>query len=368
MSLRTNRDRIGQSASLEIKQSLMSEGLMASRLALVACAAVAALTQTACGSLRDKNGAAVNAAGLDEDASASGAAAISMGSALAGSSSSSSQVARRSTDPDWVAELKAALSPLPRAMAASLCPTFATTSADCSANGGTLWLRYQACSFLGAGEWNGVKALRSSSGSASCGSFPNPGANGSLVRQFVSAPGSSQPSQATVAIGAATVVVDDASANLANFDGVAIPAIDAGGGYGVRVDFNGSGARVQATVRRRVAMAGAFDHSISGSLAISEASPAAASRLLNGSIAVYHNGMRVVGSSTFTNVQHDLVCCVPVSGTIETTFSAGANVAPTALGAAFVGKTERLTFNGCGLATYQAPNGQTASVRLARCY
>lgn len=297
---------------------------------------------------------------LVEDSSASGAVAGLIGGALSQSSASAVQAR---TDPGrsrlpWI---------LPEAIAAGFCPTFATAAGTtCTATGSTIWLRYLACSFAASNaQWTGNLSLAMSSGSASCGTFPNPGASGSLYLQFVSGFGSTTPSKGFVTSAYGTAVaIDDETADLGNFDNVTVAAIR-NGGYGVRVNYAADGSRSGALFARRV-YASTFDHSIRGSISISE-TVGGSSRTASGSISVYHNGVRVVGTSTFSGIVHSNVCCLPVSGRISTSFAAGSNVAPTAIGATLVGLTETLDITGCGTGTWTKANGETAQVSLSRC-
>jgi hypothetical protein len=302
------------------------------------------------------------------DDSASGAAASAVGGALSGTSASGSLAIYKMREQDpvhgfWMMVAKAVE---PAAMASSLCPTFATTGAGCSASGSSLWLTYSGCTFQGYSQWTGVQKITKSSGSATCGSFPTPPANGTLYRQFVTASGSNTPGSVSLVADNWSGVIDNSSANLSNFDGQTINAIQ-NGGYGAAVSFNSSGARSGVTLAHRVYVTGVFDHTVTGNLSITEGN-AASSRTISGQVTVYHNRMRVVGTSTFSNVVHENVCCLPVSGTITTAFAAGVNVSPTALGSLLVGKTESLTFTGCGTASYTSASGAVSNVKLHRCF
>src|ERR1700722_11266391 len=96
-----------------------------------------------------------------------------------------------------------------------------------------------------------------------------------------------------------------------------------------------------------------MDHTIDGGLTISETgSGASISRTVTGSIVVYHNLLRVIGTAVFTDVVYNDTCCGPVSGSITTTFAQGNNVSPTRAGSFAVGESETLTFNGCDSANY----------------
>lgn len=326
---------------------------------------MAAALVSACGKGKDDNSAQSAASA---DASASGAAASAVGGALSGSMAGGTQAFNEiDRDPArglWALLLRAARPEI--AQASSLCPTFLTSGAGCSTSGANMWLSYSGCTFTGIATWTGVQELSMSSGSASCGTFPNPGANATLYRQFVSASGSSTPSSLNLTADNWSAAIDDSSSDLANFDGQTISTVH-NGGYGSAVHFAANGTRDSVTIKHRASVTGVFDHSVAGSLTISEAS-GASSRTLSGSVTVYHNRLRVVGTSTFSSVIHQNVCCLPTSGTITTSFAAGSNVSPTTLGNLLVGKSESLTFTGCGTATYTDVNGNQSSVTLHRCF
>jgi len=301
------------------------------------------------------------------DSSASGAAAGAVGGALSNSSSGGTQAAMKFTMPQSLfATLRQNLSPMPQAMASLFCPTFRSQSNQCTVSGSTMWLNYSACTFAGAAEWNGTQAITMSSGTATCGAFPNPGDSGTLYRQYVTAPGSNTPGEVTLTAGGTQGIVDDASPNLANFDNDTLTAINANSGYGAAVTFGANGARSAIAVGHHIAVTGEFDHSVIGNLSISE-NPGAASRTVSGSVKVYHNLLKVIGTATFSGVVHNDICCLPVSGQISTVYSAGTNVQPTNAGSKLVGQTETLTFTGCGTATLELA-GVTTNVTLKRCF
>lgn len=171
----------------------------------------------------------------------------------------------------------------------------------------------------------------------------------------------------TVSGDLGSALVDHSSANLSNFDNQNIATIH-NGGYGLAVSFNAQGARSSINFAHRTVVTNWFDHSVVGNLNLSEASASATSRTINsGTVTVYHNLLKIVGTSTISNLVHKNTCCLPVQGSITTAFTAGQNVSPTTLGSKYVGKSETLTFNGCGSATYQDINGNTASITLSRC-
>lgn len=250
------------------------------------------------------------------------------------------------------------------------CPTFATgAGATCSASGSSLWLTYSGCSFPGsATTYTGAQGFFMSAGSAACGSFPNPGPNGTLYRQYVTASGSTTPSS-LVRHGAdgGLMAIDNHTSNLSNFDGQALATL-IHGGYGASVHFDATGARDAVTLGHRINTAGVFDQTIYGNFSVAESGSNTTSRTVSGTLTVYHNALQVIGTSVFSGLIHRNTCCLPVSGTITTTFSAGQNVSPTTLGAAYVGKTETLTLTGCGTGTLQSVDGSTAEVSLSRCF
>ena len=319
-----------------------------------------------------KNGGTTTGNPLTEDSSASGAAAQALGGALSASDANGLQAFySKQSSPVHVAHGSKweIFSLFPKAYAAGICPTFNTAAGPkCAVSGGNMWLNYSHCSFPSSSAiWDGVQAITMSAGTASCGTFPNPGASSSLYRQFVSAMNSTSPWAMVIRSGYGSVgVVDHVTSNLSNFDNQSIATL-INGGYGMRVDFNGTGARSAITLRQRIAVVGSYDHTIDGSLTIAETF-GGSSRTVNGTITVYLNGLQVVGTSVFNTVVHNNICCLPVSGSITTSFAAGANVAPTALGTLFVGASETLTFTGCGTAQLQQYDGTVKSVSLSRCF
>lgn len=296
---------------------------------------------------------------LAEDTSASGSAAGALGGALSGSSANGS-VQQQQTRMVSV--------PLSLRAQATSCPTFHTAAgAQCVASGGTLWLTFATCSYPGYSLLlDGYLAIKESAGSAACGTFPNPGASGTIYRQYVQGAGSTTPGLFSITSGGYTAYIDNQTANLGNFDNQPISTI-LNSGYGTKVVLDNTGARSQIVMANRVFSVGHFDHVITGTLNIAEVA-GASTRTVNGAITVYHNGLKVVGTSTFTNVVHSDTCCLPISGKIKTTFSAGANVPPTGLGSLFINQSETLILNGCGVGTLTDYTGTTTNVALTRCY
>jgi hypothetical protein len=264
------------------------------------------------------------------------------------------------------------LNPLSSATAASSCATFETSQGSgCDASGATMWLSYSDCTFAeGKAFWTGTQGLfmTSTADTASCGTFPNPGSGGYLTRQVVSASGSTTPDLLTIKNSyGTTAYVDDKTADLGNFDSQPIGKL-INNGYGSQVSFNGpGGSRDSITIAQRLMVSVLLDESVTGTLSVSE-TVGSTQRTVSGSLTVYHNLLKVVGTSTFQNVVHTDGCCYPSSGTISTTFSAGSHESPTALGALLVGKTETLEITACGTGTLTSVNGSVQTVALTRCY
>jgi hypothetical protein len=327
---------------------------------------VTSLALVSCGKNSDSSASSA-------DDSASGAAASAAGGALSGSSGNGTLAfLETKQSPTLMASLKQNLKQsfelLPNAFADTLCPTYKTTGSSCDASGDSMWLSYDSCSFGGTNSWNGVQEIISTV-SASCGTFPTPAANGNLIRQIVASSGSSVPGKATItaADGSALGTIDDATANLGNFDLQTIPTV-VNSGYGAKVSFGSNGMRDALSLNHHISVNGVFDHSVTGNLTVVESVNSPTTRTLTGSVLVYHNLLKVVGTSTFNSVVHDDTCCLPIGGSISTVFAAGQNVATTLLGKAVIGKSETLTFTGCGTAVYQAYDGSTANVTLNRCF
>jgi hypothetical protein len=257
---------------------------------------------------------------------------------------------------------------VPSALASSTCPTLKAGGTGCSASGSSMWLTYAGCEFFASSAtWTGTQSLTMSSGTPSCGSFPNPGSGQVLARQLVASAGSSTRATATrVNSFGTSVTVDNASTNLKNFDGATIAPV-ANGGYGAQVTFGAQGIRTSIVIAERF-YATAYDHSVTGTAAVTETA-GQTSRTLSGTFIVYDNVLKVKGVSTFTGLTHTDGCCLPTAGTITTAFEAGANVSPASTAAqSYVGKTETLVLSGCGAGTLTDINNSTTSITLANCF
>lgn len=316
---------------------------------------LATLTFLSCGKSLDATTSAA------EDTSASGAAASSVGGSIASSSSSGTVATYDRNGSIWNLVQ-------PSAFAANICATVKTANgAGCTTTGNAADIVYGACSFgTSAATWSGTQeiTLVSPVVAVACGTFPTPG-NSTLQRQFISATLTAGSGSRTTAAGTA-VILDNASTNLSNFDNQIISANISSGGYGTAVTFSAN-VRTAVSVKQRVYVQGGlgFDHSVVGSVNIAES---AGVRTVTGSTTVYHNKLKVVGTSVFTGVTYNDSSCVPVGGSIKTTFAAGANVSATTAGLAFIGRSETLAFNGDGTATYTDPTSASSIVKLSHCF
>lgn len=346
---------------------------LASPVMLTALLGLLGLFQGGCGGTTAGNPAV-------EDFSVSGAAASAVGGALSGSSPNATQAhqvvssrSSRATLP-LSAGFRALLSPWPEALASTTCPTYKSDSAEgCSSDADTQWLELDDCQYgASATTWSGtIATIVSPALSASCGAFPRLTPPGYLYRQYVTAPGSTTPGSVQITSSFGTVSTVDnkmTSGTLYNFAGDAITTI-INNGYGTSTHFNSSGVRDQLTLAHRLTKGGSLDLTISGQLGITEDSTGTSgSQTVSGSIRVYHNYLRLIATSTFENVIHQNTCCLPVSGTISTTFSSDSSVAPTSAGSKEIGKTETLTLTGCGTGTLQNYDGTSNSVVLTHCF
>ena len=297
-----------------------------------------------------------------EDPSSSGLAASAVGGAINSSDSGGASAMMSPVKPSSVTPLMGLF--ILKAEAATICPRLTTANGSGCTNGGTyVDLSYAGCTLgNGVATWTGTMEVSISGGAGiACGTFPAPN-NQFLQRQMVASAGVPGTGTRTSARGT-VVYIDHATANLGNFDNQTIAA-NIGSGYGARIGFTGT-ARSSVQVRQRLYVTNGFDHSIDGSITISESGT---TRTTSGSVKVYHNKLKVVGTSTFTSVVYNNTSCVPVSGTISTAYAAGTNIAPTAAGTLLVGKTESITFNADGTATSVDSAGVSTTVAMTHCF
>jgi hypothetical protein len=163
------------------------------------------------------------------------------------------------------------------------------------------------------------------------------------------------------------VVIDHATNNLGNYQGDVINSTISSG-YGTQVAFDSSGARSQILINQRIYATGVFDHSVTGALNLSESSSGSSKTwtIASGSITTYHNLAKIKGTARFSNVVYNTQCCLPVSGSISTLLQS-TSASTGALAALMNGKTESLTFTGCGTATFVDHSGATSSVVMSNC-
>jgi len=316
-------------------------------------------------------GTASNSSSGTEDTSASGAAAGAVGGALSGSNSTGTQAFFMPlfNPPQQVTLLSSiyhALNFISPAYAATACPTFKTIGTGCTTTSSNMWLTLSTCSWgTSSAAWTGIQGLFASTGTVNCGTLPSP-MNGSLTRQFVAAALGTTPATGTVVSSfGTTAVIDHSTTNLGNFNSDTIATL-LNGGYGEQVTF-ASGKRTSVNLQQRIYATGSFDHSMTGALTISETA-GSSTRTISGTMTVYHNLAKVIGTAVFSNVTHSDGCCYPTGGSITTTFAAGTPT-PTSTGSAMVGKSETLTLNStCGSATLVNTTGTSSSVTLSRCF
>jgi hypothetical protein len=324
-----------------------------------------------CGQIDAKSySAAVSANNINgEDTSASGVAAAAIGGAIA-TSSQTGTFAHNSLKQNLLQDLIA-----PEAQAdTDHCPTMLSsgTGSNCAndlVNVGSVLLTYDGCSFGTAlAKWTGIERLTLVNGVAlHCGTFPVPTGT-SIQRQFVDSTGAAATATRVDALGF-TITIDNAATNgtLNNFDGFSIvPTI--GTGYGTAVTFDANNLRTQVAVNEHLQGSGPngttfFDHTIMATVNISESG--GTRTVTGGTVQVYHNLLQIIGTSTFTNVKYTDSCCTPMSGEIDTTFSAGQSLQPTTAGLDYVNKTEKMTFNSCGNVTLTDVSGNISNLTLS---
>jgi hypothetical protein len=102
------------------------------------------------------------------------------------------------------------------------------------------------------------------------------------------------------------------------------------------------------------------DHTIFGSAHVEQQSGQA--HIKKAYLTVYQNVLHLIGKSELKDLVLDDSCCTPIAGTIRTQFEAGASTAPTAEGAAYIGKSETLTFDGCGSAQLHTADGHRTHI------
>lgn len=248
------------------------------------------------------------------------------------------------------------------ALSDNACPTVNTAAgAGCTTGTDAVKLTYSGCTYgQDSGSWSGT--LQVANNGLTCATATLPSA---ATFQYVS--GSSPSSGVHTSTAGTQFFLDDATTNLGNFDSFVIaPTI--GSGYGVSMNYTAGAPDGVATIHRRMTTV-SLNYSVTGTAALSTASGTTTVGVT--SMKVYNNRFGVVGTSAFTGVTYDSTCCYPVSGSIQTSFTAGTTVTTpfTQVGLDYVGKSETLTFSStCGSATLLDPYGYTSNVTLTHCY
>jgi hypothetical protein len=235
------------------------------------------------------------------------------------------------------------------------CPTVASTS-GCTTSGSGVTLSYNTCTY-GAASGTRTGALAIVSGGLTCGgSLP-----ASMVQQY--SVGSLHESKNQM-----STTFDDWTGSVSNFAGDSISPLS-GGGYGVQL------ASGSMTIARHL-VTGSTNYSVVTAAAPTSASVSyvpitISSGTASGAAIVYDNVNGIIGVSTLNSLVYQAGCCFPVSGSISTQFHQSWNPAhpATATGLMYDGKTETLSFSGCGSATYTDPFTSTAtSLSFTHCY
>ncbi len=289
-----------------------------------------------------------------EDSSVAGIASASVGAAL-------SSTAASGTQSFHVPEIRSGFDLLdwvPDVYASGICPTLATTSSPgCVSGTNSAALTYSSCSFgTSSATWSGV--LEVAGTGVVCGSFPT----ATVTRQFVVAAGGAAHTGTRTTSTGKVVTIDHSTADLGNYESDTISTI-VNSGYGTSVTIAG-GVRTGVVVKQRMSST-LFDVSVNGTLTVSETA-SASSRTVSGTVTTYHNLLKVKGTAVFSSVVYSNSCCTPVSGTIDTTLASTS--ASGAAGEALDGKTEKLVFRSCGLATATNTEGVASTVALTGCY
>lgn len=300
------------------------------------------LVLTACETTTNPGGGGTS---VVEDTSTGGLVAASIGGALA--NNLSVQAGSKSSK-----TLTSALNPCPTLL--TLEGPYCTKVDDYTVN-----LVYIQCHLADSmAQWTGVLQIADASG-ISCGTVPTT----TMSRQFVTSTTDFTPGGGLRVANGLTVTLDHRTANLGNYQGDVISP-NVGTGYGEKTIWNNN-VRTGVELRQRIYSSGLFDHSVAGSVAISE-SAGATTRTASGSVTVYHNILRVKGVSTLSSLVFSNNCCTPTAGSITTTFASTTQSG--AAGRALDGKSETIQFTGCGTATVTGVDGTSANVSITQCY
>ena len=141
--------------------------------------------------------------------------------------------------------------------------------------------------------------------------------------------------------------------SLENFDGATIlPAVK-----GTAVHFDNQSTISQISVAQQI-----NDHTIIGSAHVNHDGKRA--HIKEAHLTVYQNALHLIGKSHIKDLVFNDSCCTPVGGSITTQLTSGSRVAPMEAAAALVGKSETLTFDGCGSAQLRDSAGHRSQIPI----
>lgn len=250
----------------------------------------------------------------------------------------------------WSDRLRELFSPVPSALAAVACGIYGASSSTCGGSGDqVVEIIYSDCSFGGsAATWSGGEIF-TFGGSASCGrtTLPIASVGDQLTRTFTGEIGAN-PTTRTSASG--LVVSLDTSKVSGYSESVS------GGEVITGVAGASGGAAHSIEVQGVHALSALWDYSISNSVVLTVQNSGASAVIESGTLTVQHNTAEFTAEAVFTNVAFDGSSCIPVSGSITSTYSGS------------VSGRETLTFTGGGNAVYTGPSGSSQSVALNQCF
>jgi hypothetical protein len=295
-----------------------------------------ALTLGVTASIAFVSGCGSSSSSSTEDSSTSGSAAAAIGGSVNGSSSSGTMALNLSSH-QTMESILAWANPFQLAYASTSCPTF---------SGSTTTLTYSDCSFSGSSAvWNGSVAYTVASPNvtrevttgttrtASSGTVVTINTTGSGMTPFTA-------SGASAVSGGTTATLSGSSVT-----GVAINGVNF-------VAASSSGSTL-------------FNHLLTTSSADGGVALTKSGSQWSGTVVTFHQLVKVIATSTLTNLTFSSGCCLPTGGSISTSFNT--TYASSTFISKYNGQTETLTFTGCGTATYSGPESTATSVTLNHC-
>jgi hypothetical protein len=346
------------------------------------------------------NGCGSHTSGADTSGTTTELAAQTVGGAV--SSTNADTIAMGDSNRNTTyAKLMRQISPISEAFAGAfgVCPTIigGAGGGACSLNSDAITLTFptDGCTYGGVlgPIWLGgttVTVASPQSGFQCGGTYPELNSTDtSLKRTYLGALGAN-PTSVTNYSGTHTVVVDTSAPTASTFESAATASPTSGTigwdysiptGSGYTRTFVSSTNHELAIAVRLVGYEGSstsgtliFDHTLSTTNSAGTSSPLSiersgsglsATETVNGTLYLQHNLMKMTASSEFTNVEHEVGCCYPISGSITTTFKGGSND----------GLQETLSFsaatcelNTLGQATFTDVNGAVSTKTLDHCF